>query len=230
MVKNTLVREFPDVFDVGFTADMESGLDEIESGGADWIGVLKKFYAPFSERLDVVRKNIKTLRTQNQEITDRKCPECGENFLVVKWSKNGKFLACQGFPACKHTEPLEKNAAVPTDEKCEKCGSPMVILTMNNSKFLGCSNYPECKNTRSLSIGVHCPQSGCDGSVVERKTRRGKVFYGCNKYPKCTFASWDKPIDKKCEKCGNPYLIQKEYKRKGTLTRCPACKAEFENV
>ncbi|MDR0330897.1 MAG: type I DNA topoisomerase [Chitinispirillales bacterium] len=230
MVKNTLVKEFPDVFDVGFTADMELRLDEIESGGADWIGVLKKFYTPFYDRLEIVRKNIKTLRTQNQEITDKKCPECGENFLVVKWSKNGKFLACQGFPVCKHTEPLEKNAAVPTDEKCEKCGSPMVILTMNNSKFLGCSNYPECKNTRSLSIGVRCPQKDCDGSVVERKTRRGKVFYGCNKYPKCTFASWDKPIDKKCDKCGNPYLIQKEYKRKGTLIRCPACKAEVENV
>jgi DNA topoisomerase-1 len=228
MVKNTLVEQFPDVFDVGFTAGMESTLDEIESGDADWIKVLKKFYSPFSDRLEIVRKSIKNLRAQNQEITDRHCPECHENFLVVKWSKNGKFLACQGFPTCKYTEPLEKAAAVPTDEKCDKCGSPMSILTMNGGKFLGCTRYPECKNTRPLSIGITCPAEGCDGSVVERRTRKGKIFYGCNKYPKCNFASWDKPVDKKCDKCGNPYLVQKEYKKRGTQTRCPSCKSEHK--
>jgi DNA topoisomerase-1 len=228
MVKNTLVSQFPAVFDVGFTAEMESRLDKVESGNEDWIDVLKTFYTPFADRLDVVLKSIKDLRAQNQEVTDRMCPECGENFLVVKWSKNGRFLACQGFPACKHTEPLEKGDSAQTDEKCDKCGANMVILTMNNSKFLGCSRFPECKNTKSLSIGVPCPQSGCDGSVVERKTRRGRVFYGCNRYPACNFASWDRPIDRKCEKCGNSYLVQKEYKRKGTAIRCPACKAEFD--
>jgi DNA topoisomerase-1 len=228
MVKNTLVNQFPDVFGVGFTAEMESRLDEIESGGADWVGVLKTFYTPFADRLDAVRGNIKDLRAQNQEITDRKCPVCQENFLVVKWSKNGRFLACQGFPTCKYTEPFEKGPVVETDEKCEKCGAPMVVLTMNSSKFLGCSRYPDCKNRKSLSIGVPCPQKGCDGSIVERKTRKGKVFYGCNRYPNCDFASWDKPIDRKCEKCGNPYLIQKDYKRKGATIRCPACKAEIE--
>jgi len=228
MVKNTLVNQFPAVFDVGFTAEMESRLDEIESGGADWIGVLKTFYTPFADRLDVVRGNIKDLRAQNQEVTDKKCPSCGENFLVVKWSKNGKFLACPGFPTCKYTEPLDRGETVETDEKCDKCGAPMVILSMNNSKFLGCSRFPDCKNTKSLSIGVPCPQKGCDGSVVERKTRRGKVFYGCNRYPKCDFASWDRPINRKCEKCGNPYLIQKDYKRKGSTIRCPACKEEVE--
>ncbi|MCL2183035.1 MAG: type I DNA topoisomerase [Chitinispirillia bacterium] len=228
MVKNTLVKEFPDVFDVGFTAGMETTLDNIESGDTDWVKVLREFYTPFSDRLAVVRKSIKNLRAQNQEITDRQCPECKENYLVVKWSKNGKFLACQGFPACKHTEPLEKAAAVPVDEKCEKCGAQMVILTMNNSKFLGCSRFPECKTTRSLSIGVPCPKDGCGGNVVERKTRRGKVFYGCDKYPKCDFASWDKPIAKKCPKCGNPYLTQKEYKKKGVQIRCPACKEEVK--
>ncbi|MDR0305640.1 MAG: type I DNA topoisomerase [Chitinispirillales bacterium] len=228
MVKNTLINEFPAVFDVGFTADMELTLDKIESGDADWINVLKEFYKPFADRLEIVRKSIKDLRAQNQEVTDKKCPECNENNLVIKWSKNGKFLACQGFPACKHTEPLEKAAAIPVDEKCDKCGASMVILSMNGNKFLGCSNYNEtgCKNTRSLSIGVSCPQDGCEGSIVERKTRRGKVFYGCSKYPKCTFASWDRPIDKKCGHCGNGYLVQKDTKRRGVYVRCPACKTE----
>jgi DNA topoisomerase-1 len=228
MVKNTLVSQFPAVFDVGFTADMESRLDEIESGGADWIGVLKNFYTPFADRLSVVRDNIKDLRALNQEVTDRKCPVCQENFLAVKWSKNGKFLACQGFPTCKYTEPFEKSDTVETDEKCDKCGAPMVVLTLNGGKFLGCSNYPDCKNTKALSIGVPCPKEGCDGDIVERKTRRGKLFYGCNRYPKCDFASWDKPISKKCENCGNPYLTLKEYKRKGSVIRCPVCKTEVE--
>ena len=229
MVKNTLINEFPDVFDVGFTADMELTLDKIESGDADWVNVLKEFYAPFADRLEVVRKSIKDLRAQNQEVTDKMCPECHENHLVIKWSKNGKFLACQGFPTCKHTEPLEKTAAIPVEDKCDKCGATMVILSMNGNKFLGCSRFPDCKNTRSLSIGVSCPLDGCDGNIVERKTRRGKVFYGCSKYPKCTFASWDKPINKKCEKCGSSYLVQKDTKRKGSFIKCPSCKAEFNN-
>jgi DNA topoisomerase-1 len=108
----------------------------------------------------------------------------------------------------------------------------MLLLTMNGNKFLGCSNYPACKNTGSYSIGVGCPNAGCGGSVVERKTRKGKTFYGCSKYPQCTFASWDKPVNKKCAKCGNPYMVQKEYKRRGSkiVTRCPACKAEADKA
>ncbi len=227
MVKNILVKEFPEIFDVHFTADMETTLDKIELGDADWVNVLKEFYDPFALRLDDVRKSIKDLRAQNQEVTEKLCPECHEHNLVIKWSKNGKFLACQGFPACKHTEPLEKIEAQQTEEKCDKCGAPMVILSMNGNKFLGCSRYPDCKNTRSLSTGVHCPQDGCSGTIVERKTRRGKVFFGCSKYPDCTFASWDRPVDKKCPTCGYSILVQKDSKRKGSYLRCLSCKAEI---
>ena len=99
MVKNILVKEFTDVFDVGFTAEMENSLDKVEEGNADWIEVLKEFYGPFSGRLNDVRQSIKDLRAQNQEVTDRQCPSCKEHPLVIKWSRNGKFLACQGFPS-----------------------------------------------------------------------------------------------------------------------------------
>ena len=228
MVKNILVKEFSDVFDVGFTADMENSLDKVEVGDADWVQVLKEFYGPFSNRLNDVKGSIKDLRAQNQEVTDRTCPECHEHPLVIKWSRNGKFLACQGFPGCKYTEPLEKVDAVQTEEKCDKCGAPMVILSMNGNRFLGCSKFPECKNTKSMSTGVHCPQEGCSGTLVERKTRRGKIFYGCNAYPQCTFATWDRPVDQKCESCGFPMLVYKESKRKGAQLRCPSCKAEFQ--
>lgn len=227
MVKNILVKEFANVFDVGFTADMEMSLDRVELGEADWIAVLKDFYTPFSVRLKDVRDSIKDLRAQNQEVTDRICPECNKNPLVIKWSRNGKFLACQGFPACKYTEPLEKVEPVESEEKCDKCGAPMVVLSINGNRFLGCSKYPDCKNTRSLSTGVHCPQEGCEGQLVERKTKRGKLFFGCSAYPKCTFATWDKPVDTKCQQCGFPVMVFKETKRKGAVLKCPSCRFEL---
>lgn len=226
MVKNILVKEFSRVFDVGFTAEMESSLDRVETGDADWVAVLKDFYDPFATRLSDVRGNIKDLRAQNQQVTDRICPECGNHPLVIKWSRNGKFLACHGFPACKYTEPLEKAKVTPSGEICDKCGAPMVILSINGNRFLGCSKYPECKNTKSLSTGVPCPQKGCEGQMVERKTRRGKIFYGCSAYPKCNFATWDKPVNRKCSSCGYPMVVFRDTKRKGPVYKCPSCRFE----
>jgi DNA topoisomerase-1 len=78
-----------------------------------------------------------------------------------------------------------------------------------------------------MSTGVHCPQDGCAGSLVERKTKRGKIFYGCSAYPTCSFATWDKPIDQKCTQCGFSMLIYKETKRDGAQLKCPSCKAEY---
>ncbi len=227
MVRNILVKEFPEIFDIKFTADMELNLDKIEDGKADWIEVLKEFYGPFGSRLVAVEKDIKGLRAQNQEITDRTCPECKKFPLVIKWSRNGRFLACQGFPACKYTEPLKKAETVATDEICDKCGAPMVVLNIKNNRFLGCSKYPQCRNTKSLTIGVPCPNEGCTGSLIERNTKRGKVFYGCSAYPKCTFATWDRPLNEKCSSCGFPVVVYKETKRKGNFKRCIKCRAEF---
>ena len=227
MVRDILLKEFADIFDIKFTADMEMNLDKIEEGNVDWIKVLTDFYGPFGERLSEVEKEIKELREQNQEVTDRTCPECNKFPLVIKWSRNGKFLACQGFPACKYTEPLQKAETESTDEICDKCGAPMVILNIKNNRFLGCSKYPECRNTKSLTIGVSCPNEKCDGNLIERSTKRGKLFYGCSSYPTCTFATWDKPINEKCEKCGFPMLVHKETKRKGVFKRCIKCRAEY---
>jgi DNA topoisomerase-1 len=227
MVKDILVKEFSNVFDVGFTATMEDSLDKIELGQAEWVTVLHEFYTPFAERLAAVKNNIRDLKAANQTVTDRTCPECNKFPLVVKWSKNGKFLACQGFPACRYTEPLEKIAPVTSNELCDKCGAPMVVLSINGNRFLGCSRYPECKNTKSISTGVSCPREGCTGHLIERKTRRGRMFYGCSAYPKCTYATWDRPVAQKCEKCGFPILVYKDTKKKGVYHKCPNCKAEY---
>jgi DNA topoisomerase-1 len=136
-------------------------------------------------------------------------------------------MACQGFPACKYTEPLQKAETEASKETCDKCGAPMVLLNIRNNRFLGCSKYPKCKNTKSLSIGVACPNDSCDGTIIERSTKRGKLFYGCSSYPSCTFATWDKPLDESCEKCGYKILVFKDTKRKGIFKRCIKCKAEY---
>jgi DNA topoisomerase-1 len=227
MVKDILVKQFAEFFDVGFTATMEKSLDKVEMGESEWVAVLKEFYGPFQERLGMVTSNIKTIKAQNQEVTDRTCPECKEHPLVIKWSRNGRFLACQGFPACKYTEPLEKIATEPSSEVCDKCGAPMVILTVNGKRFLGCSKYPDCKNTKALSTGVSCPREGCGGFLIERRTKRGKIFYGCSTYPKCNYATWDKPLAEKCENCKFPILLFKDTKRKGKYKLCPNCKTEY---
>ncbi|MCX7727326.1 MAG: DNA topoisomerase, partial [Chitinispirillaceae bacterium] len=228
MVRNILVKEFPEVFNVGFTAEMEASLDKIETGEADWVSILKEFYKPFSDKLQNVKNSIKEIRAQNQEVTDRMCPACKKHPLVIKWSRNGKFFACSGFPNCRYTESLEKVEVKESNEKCDKCGAPMVVLTINGNSFLGCSRYPECKNTKAISTGIKCPREDCDGYLVERKTRKkGKVFYGCSNYPKCKFATWDKPLDRKCPSCGYPILLEHATSKKITI-KCPSCKYKEE--
>ena len=113
-----------------------------------------------------------------------------------------------------------------SDIQCEKCGRMMVYKDGRFGQFLACPGYPECKNTKSLSTGVNCPQDGCEGQMVERKTKRGKIFYGCSEYPKCNFATWDKPVDRKCPQCNYPMMVFKDTKRKGALYKCPSCRHE----
>jgi DNA topoisomerase-1 len=112
---------------------------------------------------------------------------------------------------------------VRNEEDCEKCGKPMIIKAGRYGKFLACSGYPQCKNVRSLnkpvSLGIKCPECS-EGDIVEKKTRRGKLFYGCSSYPKCDFATWDKPVEEACPSCGNPILVEKESKRDGIVIRC----------
>ena len=90
----------------------------------------------------------------------------------------------------------------PAGEDCEKCGSPMVIKMGRYGKFIACSKFPQCRNTKPFltKIGVNCPQ--CGGDLVEKKTRKGRVFYGCGNYPECEFSTWDKPVPQPCPACG----------------------------
>ena len=223
-VNRILISQFPNIFNVGFTAQMEEELDQIEIGEKNRIRVLQDFYQPFSETIEKAMEKKEEIKESLQEETHESCPKCGKD-LVVKWGRNGRFIACTGYPDCWHTQPLEESATE-TDERCDKCGSPMIIKTGRFGRFLACSEYPECKFTKPFSTGVDCPKEGCKGQIVERRSKRGKIFFGCSNYPTCNFASWYRPIPSACSVCGNAYMEERVSKAKGHFQKCPNCKAE----
>ncbi len=223
-VSKILSEYFPAIFSVRFTADMENDLDQIETGKSNWVDVVRQFYVPFDESLEILSSKEKEIKESLTEATDEKCENCGSP-MVIKWGRNGRFLACSAYPECRTTKPIGgEEEALETDEKCEKCGSPMVIKTGRFGRFLACSAYPGCKNTKPVPTGVKCPKEGCDGNVVEKRSRKGKVFYGCTKYPSCDFVSWYKPVDKVCPNCSANYLVEKFSQKKGSYLACITCR------
>ena len=218
VVNDYLVERFPKLIDISFTARMEDELDRIEDGEMKWIKVINDFYSPFKSDLTEAVKTVGKVKPKDIP-TETICEKCGLP-MVIRWGRHGRFLACSGFPKCKNAKPLsdstEQKAQTTeqitqqTEEKCDKCGSPMVIKSGRYGKFLACSRYPECKNTKPLSTGIKCPKDG--GDIVERRSKKGKLFWSCSNFPKCKFASWYKPIPKKCPKCGADFLFEKHSK------------------
>ena len=226
-VNRILVEHFPKIFNVAFTAGMEKELDLVEEGKDDWVDVVREFYEPFSEQLEHLKGKERQIKAAMVEATDITCPKCGSP-MVIKWGRNGRFLACSAWPKCKSTQPLPEEAAKnQTDETCEKCGSPMVVKSGRFGRFMACSAYPDCKNTKPLTLGVKCPKKGCNGKVIEKTTRTKRTFFGCTNYPKCDFASWDRPVATACPVCNSPYMLQKSSRVKGEYLRCPECKHEM---
>lgn len=228
IVNDFLVKHFPDIMDYQFTARMEDKLDDIAEGKEKWQPIIEEFYDPFEKNIEKKKKEVKKSDVINEK-TDEKCDVCGAP-MVVKLGKNGKFLSCSKYPECKNARPmkedLEKEKELQKqfkDEKCDKCGSPMIVKNGRFGEFLACSDYPKCKTTRPLShaLKVKCPECGSD--IVEKRTRRGKVFYGCTGYPKCKFATWKKPVEDKCPVCGGLQVQQKK-----NLLKCEQCGKETE--
>ncbi|MBI4547639.1 MAG: type I DNA topoisomerase [Ignavibacteriae bacterium] len=228
-VNRLLTTNFPDIFNVKFTAKMEEELDTIASGKRDYKTVLDDFYLPFNHSLERVSKNASAIKKSMQEVTDEVCELCGKH-MIIKWGRNGKFMACSGYPECKNTKPLpedqEKHQHL-AGMKCDVCGGEMLVRSSKFGTFLGCSNYPKCKNTKSISMGIKCPKCK-EGDLIERKTKRKRTFYGCSRYPDCDFASWDKPTNQPCETCGSPYMVIKYSEKRGEYLKCPSCKSEVE--
>jgi DNA topoisomerase-1 len=156
---------------------------------------------------------------------DETCENCGKP-MAVKRGRFGQFLACTGYPECKTTRKIIATkqgltAAKPDqilDEKCPKCSSSLVLKQGRFGEFTACSNYPACKYVKQKSTGLVCPKDA--GDVVERKSRRGKVFFGCANYPDCDFVLWNRPVLEPCPSCGEKFLVEKITKRHGRQLMC----------
>jgi DNA topoisomerase-1 len=236
IVNDLLVENFPEIIDVEFTAKMEDNLDRVESAEVNSQDILSHFYGPFKVKLEAATDGMLSVKGVGIP-TGLYCPECKKE-LHIKVGKNGHFLACSGYPQCKYSrdytrdekgrvQPLETVVELAIDTVCEKCGKPMVAKRGKFGEFLACSGYPDCKNTRSLNVngpgkptGVSCHANGCDGEIVEKKSKRGKIFYGCNRFPDCKNAMWDKPLNRQCPVCDAKFLVEKTSKKQGAFLAC----------
>jgi DNA topoisomerase-1 len=226
-VNALLVQSFPDILNVQFTAQLEDKLDKIEEGTNNWVTTLQNFYDPFVADL---QNAVSTMRDVKKEVeeTDEVCDKCHKP-MVIRWGRFGRFMACSGFPECKNTRELAAEngaSAAPTsavEETCDTCGKPMALKRGRFGEFLACTGFPECKTTKPASTIMDCPEAGCAGKIVQRRSRRGRVFYGCTGYPKCTFSAWQKPVPKACPECQAAYLLEKRGKGADGITlHCPS--------
>ena len=241
-ITDMLVKYFPDIMDVGFTASMEDKLDDIENGGKDWRKLIGDFYPEFASQLANAAKD-------GDEETEFLCEKCGAP-MVRKNGRFGKYLACSNYPECSNirSENVEES-----DEKCEKCGATMIYKMGKFGKFLACPNYPKCTNIKALNeekSDEKCEK--CGGETVVKKgkfgkyllcknckntkslaedagicpicgkttrkmaSKSGKTFYGCSNYPECSFMSWDMPTGELCPTCGKHLVFAKD----GKTVRC----------
>jgi len=242
IVVDLLVESFPRILDPGFTAQMETKLDEIEEGTADWLEAMHEFYGAFARWLEHAKKKMKNVKAM-EEPTDQVCEKCGRS-MVIKWGRFGKFLACSGYPECKSTKELPGNGNGGPDasgngngesvagegQACENCGKPMVLKRGRFGPFLACSGYPECRTVVKIAKAPTPPPEPTDqvcetcGAPMVIRTGRFGRFYSCSTYPKCKNVK-PIPIGVNCPQCGAP-LTARRTKRGRTFYGCtayPAC-------
>lgn len=229
-VEKVMVKKFPAIFNVGFTAQMEGELDRIADGELSWHSALEEFWEPFHRTLNDDDLDLLIAEAHDlSALATEKCPECGGK-LVPKGGFFGPFVACEHHPkVCKYTRPIkgEKKPAELTDYKCQECGEAMVVRHGRSGDFLGCSKFPKCRGTRSMPTGVRCPKDG--GEIAERRSKkRGKAFYGCENYPACDFVVWDKPVKEACPECGYVGAEAKFKASRGHFRKCLSCANEWD--
>ncbi|MFB3892696.1 MAG: DNA topoisomerase [Phycisphaerae bacterium] len=214
VVTDKLVKHFPKIFDVHFTAHMEEELDLVEDNKAQWTKVLDEFYGPFDESLKRAADEMVHAKAETQP-SDYKCETCGKP-MIYRFSKNGRYLACTGYPECKTTYPVDREGKriekQLVDVACPKCGSAMQLRRGRFGPFLSCSKYPDCDGILRLDrkgilklptspplvVDMPCPK--CGGGLNLRRSRRGH-WLACSKFPKCRArVPWaDVPEDKQRE-------------------------------
>ena len=198
VVTDKLVKHFPGIFDVRFTAQMEDRLDGIEEARLDWVRVLEDFYGPFHAKLERAAEEMVHAKAETQP-SDYACQACGKP-MVYRLSRNGRYLACTGYPACKQTHPVDRDGNkiedVRVDIACPKCGQVMLLRRGRFGPFLSCSAYPDCDGVVNvdkkgfvklpgappLHVDVPCPKCGQPLSL--RRGKRGP-WLSCSAFPKC---------------------------------------------
>ncbi|OYV63582.1 MAG: hypothetical protein B7Z72_14330 [Gemmatimonadetes bacterium 21-71-4] len=228
-VEKVMVKQFPDVFNVGFTSEMEGELDKIEDGELSWRKVLQDFYGPFAKSLASVDAPALIAAAHDLSgLAALRCPDCGGK-LEPRGGFFGPFLACENHPkTCKYTRPLKGEKAKPrmTDVPCPLCAQPMVVRQGRSGEFLGCSTFPKCRGTRSMPTGVYCPKDG--GEIVERRSKkRGTAFFACANET-CDFVVWNRPAVEKCPECGYIGAEMKSSKARGDFRKCIKCGNEWD--
>lgn len=218
-VNGILVKLFPDVFEVGFTARMEEQLDRVEEG-SPWVQVVRDFYDPFSRLLEKAEAKRWDVKKEVQEVSSEICEKCGSP-MIIKWSLRGRFLACSAYPQCRNARPLETPKS--TGKTCPDCGGELVVKEGRYGRFLGCSNYPTCKHIESISTGVKCPMPDCGGELVERSSKK-RLFYSCSNYPECKYKISKRPEPIPCPECGHPFVVVVSNSDEDGRFICPQCK------
>lgn len=170
IINEIMNNNFKDIVNVDFTAELEEQLDKVEEGSVQWKDIIRKFYKPFKENLEIAEENINKIEIAD-EVTDVKCDKCGRN-MVIKYGRYGKFLACPGFPECKNAKPFYEDAGV----LCPKCGGKVQIKkTKKGRKYYGCENNPDCDfMSWNKPTGENCPK--CGSYLVQKGTKHPKII------------------------------------------------------
>ncbi|MFP4082080.1 MAG: type I DNA topoisomerase [Candidatus Aminicenantes bacterium] len=225
-ITDYLIKNFPDLMEFEFTAKLEEELDRIGEGQKDWVDYLKDYYALLEKDLEKARRGegVKGKGIPVENV----CPECGRQ-MVIKEGRYGRFRACSGYPECRYRESLHKKEAKPLDEKCPECGASLVLRSGKYGTFIACSDYPRCTYTKKdrKDTGISCPLE-CGGTLVRKKTKKGKVFFGCSSFPRCKFATWDEPVPQPCPECGRPFLLRKNPIKGRPSLYCSSEKCSFK--
>ena len=168
LVSDLLVKHFPDIVDLPFTAHMEDDLDKIAAGERNWVTVLREFYTPFERTLQMAERNIKKVEIPLEE-TGLICEKCGSP-MVVKMGRFGKFIACSNYPQCRNTKPY----VVKTGARCPDCGGELLERRTRNKRiFYGCANYPSCK-FMIWQRPLPQPCKACGGLLTEASKNKVK--------------------------------------------------------
>ena len=232
VVNRFLTQHFARYVDYDFTARLEDELDAIARGEKEWIPVLRAFWEPFHALVEEKERTV-TRADATQEALDESCPKCGRP-LAIRLGRRGRFVGCSGYPECDYTRDLGGEER-PEPEKvegrsCPECGSELLIRHGRYGRFIGCSAYPKCRYIEPLEkpqdTGVACPKCG-KGTLLKRRSRRGRTFYSCSTYPECDYAVWNEPVAGPCPKCGWPVLTIKTTKRRGTERVCPQKECDY---